>query len=59
MDLAFWVVWALAGLVFEGVTLLSDNDKLRPLTYWIKRYVPHALIVSAIAWLAVHFDAVV
>ena len=58
MDLAFWIVWILVGLLFEFITLTKPDDGLRPLTYWIKKYVPHALIVSAIAWLAVHFEVV-
>jgi hypothetical protein len=55
VDLAFWIVWALVGLLFELATLAKPQDKLRPLTYWIRRYVPHALIVAAIGWLALHF----
>jgi hypothetical protein len=53
-----WAVVIAAALALEGAGLLNRRDKWLPLTEYIKKYVPKALILAGIVWLAVHFDVV-
>jgi hypothetical protein len=50
-----WAVIITLGLALEGAGLLSKRDKWLPLTQYINRYVPKALIAAALVWLAAHF----
>jgi hypothetical protein len=55
------ILWALvivAGLALEGAGLLNKRDKWLPLTEYINRWVPPALIAAALVWLAIHFNVV-
>lgn len=51
-----WAIVIAAALLLEGAGLLRRGDKWEPLTYYIKKYVPHVLVVAGVTWLAVHFD---
>jgi hypothetical protein len=50
-----WAIVIVAALALEGAGLLNRHDKWLPLTEYIKRWVPKALIAAGIAWLAMHF----
>jgi hypothetical protein len=50
-----WAIVIAAGLALEGAGLLNRRDKWLPLTEYIKKYVPKALIAAGIVWLAFHF----
>jgi hypothetical protein len=53
-----WAIVIAAALALEGAGLLNKRDKWLPLTEYIKKYVPKALILAGIVWLAYHFDVV-
>jgi hypothetical protein len=58
MSLILWLIILGLALALEGVSLLKRDDKWLPLTYYIRKYVPKALILAALVWLAHHFDVV-
>jgi hypothetical protein len=53
-----WAIVIAAGLALEGAGLLNRRDKWLPLTEYIRKYVPKALIAAGVFWLAWHFDVV-
>jgi hypothetical protein len=53
-----WAIVIAAALALEGAGLLNKRDKWLPLTQYINKYVPKALIAAGIVWLAWHFDVV-
>ena len=55
MILWAWGLLLVAGLALEVVGARSTKDKWPTLTDVIRKYVPKAMIVTALAWLAVHF----
>ena len=50
-----WIALLAAGLILEGIGVLSRKDRWVPLTDVIRKYVPKTMIALALAWLAVHF----
>ena len=50
-----WGILVGLGLLLEAATLWSKDDKLYPLTYYIRKWVPKVIIALALAWLAQHF----
>jgi hypothetical protein len=50
-----WAIVIASGLALEGAGLLNRHDKWLPLTEYIKKYVPKAIIAAALVWLAHHF----
>lgn len=50
-----WGILIGLGLLLETAALWSKNDRLYPLTYYIRKWVPKVIIALALAWLAQHF----
>lgn len=55
LNLALWLAVLGLGLSLELASFLSRRDGWLPLTYYVRRYVPKAIIAAALAWLAYHF----
>ncbi len=55
MSLILWGIVLLAGLVLEGIGLLSGKDKWYTATDIIRKWVPRFIIAAALLWLAHHF----
>jgi hypothetical protein len=53
-----WLIVLAAGLLLEGIGLLSGKDKWYTATDLIRRWVPPVLIAAALVWLSVHFNVV-
>jgi hypothetical protein len=51
-----WSVVIVSGLLLEGVSFKRQDDSWQPLTYYIRKYVPHVLVAAGVLWLATHFD---
>ncbi len=55
MSLILWGLVLLAGLVLEGIGLLSRHDKWYTATDIIRKWAPKVVIAAALVWLANHF----
>jgi hypothetical protein len=53
-----WAIVIAAGLALEGAGLLNRHDKWLPLTEYIRRWVPPAIIAVALLWLSHHFGVI-
>lgn len=50
-----WIALAITVFVFEMWSLLDGNEATPPLTQVTVKWVPAAIIMAFIGWLAVHF----
>jgi hypothetical protein len=50
-----WAIVLFAGLALEVIGLMDRRDRWLPLSDYINRWVPPALIAAALIWLAHHF----
>lgn len=55
VNLALWLAVLVLGVSLEVASFVNQRDHWLPLTYYIRRYVPKAIIAAALAWLAYHF----
>jgi hypothetical protein len=55
LNLILWLIVLAAGVVLEAVGLWRSDDPWQPLTYYVRRYIPHVVVAAAIIWLGYHF----
>lgn len=59
LGLVLWGIVLIAALALEAVGTLDTGDRWPTLTDIIRRWVPKAIIVTALLWMARHFGVTV
>lgn len=59
LNLILWSIVLAAGLALEAEGILHhDSDGWHTATYYIRRWVPRAIVAAALVWLAHHFGVI-